>query len=193
MITVFTRVETDDIDSLLADPEVVLALVEDLGFDPGNLLALAGQAENIENVDPIALLQSMEDRWNGEGQTFSLEDQIHLLTHILQHTEIHKDSKIATLHRAGRAVSIYTDHGPVRVISPDEVKAIAEELDMLPVENIQGYAKLETLNADGVLPHERWNEQELITAPLWQLYDALGLFFRNASEGSQYILLAVTE
>lgn len=193
MITVFTRVETDDIDSLINDPEVVLALVEDLGFDPSDLLSLAGQAENIENVDPMALLQSMEERWNGEGQTFSLEDQIYLLTHILQQTEIHKGSRIANLHRAGKAAPVYTEHGPVRVITPEEAKEIAQELELLPVENIQGYAKLERLNAAGVLPHENWTEQELITAPLWQLYDALGLFFKNASEGDQYILLAVTD
>ena len=45
MITTFTRVATDDLDALIDDEELVLSLVNNLGFDSQLVQQLAGNAE----------------------------------------------------------------------------------------------------------------------------------------------------
>ncbi len=65
-IMVFSRIDADGFDSFMADPELVLAVVEDMGFDPEDL---------VRNPDPEALYALMEGRWNGEERNFSFENK----------------------------------------------------------------------------------------------------------------------
>lgn len=186
MITTFTRVATDDLDSLIDDDELVLSLVNDLGFDGQLVQQLAGDSES---ADPETLFKTLESRWNGHGQIYSLEDQIDLLTHIVGHSS--EDlSPLANLSTAGRATTINNDHGAIRVLFPAQIDEINDSLISLPVEVLQGKAELETLNSAAVLPHKGWTQQELISAPLWQIYDGLCTFFQNAVDNDEYILLA---
>jgi|GEM_PF-2294602 hypothetical protein len=186
MITTFTRVATDDLDALIDDEELVLSLVNDLGFDSQLVRQLAG---NAESANPETLFQTLEGRWNGQGQVYSIEDQIGLLMHTIQNST--EDlSPLAQLAKAGRATSISNDHGPIRVLFPAQIDEINDSLTSLPVEVLQAKAKLESLNSDAVPPHKKWTQQELIAAPLWQIYDGLCSFFQNATDADEYILMA---
>ncbi|MFC5050972.1 DUF1877 family protein [Rubritalea spongiae] len=182
MITTFTRVQTDDLDDLIQDEELVISLVTELGFDANILKQLAG---NAEATDPETLFHTLENRWNGHGQVFSLEDQAELLSHIVQHTESLKDSPLATLPSAGRATPINIDNENVRVLFPSQIDEINDALIALPVETLQAHAQQLTENS--ILKIE---QAELISAPLWQLYDGLCTFFQNATDADEYILLA---
>lgn len=189
MITTFTRVATDDLDALIDDEELVLSLVNDLGFDSDLLKQLAGSASS---ANPEELFQTLESRWNGHGQVYSLEDQIDLLMHVVQQSS--EDlSPLAYLEKAGRATSISNDCGPVRVLFPAQIDEINDTLIGLPVEILQGKANIEALNAAQVAPHTAWTQQELISAPLWQIYDGLCTFFQNAVDADEYILMAKQE
>ncbi|MEO1856285.1 MAG: DUF1877 family protein [Rubritalea sp.] len=187
MITTFTRVATDDLDALIDDEELVLSLVNDLGFDSQRVQQLAG---NAEAANPETLFHTLEGRWNGQGQVYSIEDQIGLLMHTVQRST--EDlSPLAQLAKAGRATNISNGHGAIRVLFPAQIDEINDSLTSLPVEVLQGKADLESLNADAIPPHNEWTQQELITAPLWQIYDGLCTFFQNAVDADEYILLAV--
>lgn len=183
MITTFTRVSTDDIDSLIQDEELVMSLVTELGFDADILKQLAG---NAESADPETLFHTLESRWNGHGQIFSLEDQIKLLTQITSNFSEFTDSPLATLSKAGRAIPITLNGENVRVILPSQIDEINDSLIALPVENLQAQAqKLQESNELAI------EQTELISAPLWQLYDGLCTFFQNAVDADEYILIAV--
>ena len=189
MITTFTRVTTDDLDSLIDDEELVLSLVNDLGFDGQLVQQLAG---NSESADPETLFKTLEGRWNGHGQVYSLEDQIELLMSIVSYSN--EDlSPLASLSTAGRATTINNDHGAIRVLFPAQIDEINDSLISLPVEVLQGKAELDSLNEAAVPPHKTWTQQELISAPLWQIYDGLCTFFQNAVDADEYILLAKQE
>lgn len=186
MITTFTRVETDDLDALIDDEELVLSLVNDLGFDSDVLKQLAG---NASSANPEELFQTLESRWNGQGQVYSIEDQIELLMHVVQHSS--EDlSPLAELAKAGRATNISNELGPIRVLFPAQIDEINDSLISLPVEILQGKASIDSLNSEKVAPHNEWSQQELISAPLWQIYDGLCTFFQNAVDADEYILLA---
>lgn len=186
MITTFTRVATDDLDALIDDEELVLSLVNDLGFDGQLVQQLAG---NAEAANPEALFQTLEGRWNGQGQVFSIEDQIELLEHIVSQSH-EGNNPLGQLSKAGRATNIHNDHGPIRVLFPSQIDAINDSLTSLPVEVLQGKADLERINSAAVLPHKEWTQQELISAPLWQIHDGLCTFFQNATDADEYILMA---
>ena len=187
MITTFTRVATDDLDALIDDEELVLSLVNDLGFDGQLVQQIAG---NAEKANPETLFQTLEGRWNGQGQVYSIEDQIYLLEHITG-SESEENTPLSQLSKSGRATNIHNDHGPIRVLFPSQIDAINDALISLPVEVLQGKAELDSLNAAAVLPHKTWTQQELISAPLWQIYDGLCTFFQNATDANEYILMAV--
>jgi hypothetical protein len=182
MITTFTRLHIEDIDTLIDDEELVHSLVTDLGFDSQALQQLAG---NAESADPETLFRTLESRWNGYGQGFSLEDQIDLLTHALRSSETHKSSAAAQLQSAGRATPISVDGHPVRLLAPTNVEAIHHNLDSLPLENLQAIAQ-KLLDQ----PTFSLTQAELVSAPLWQLYDGLTCFFENATNDGQFILMA---
>ena len=67
-ILVFTRMPAAGFDDFMADPEAVLATVEDMGFDQEEMMAIMATG------DPEPLLQLMEGRWSGEEMNFSFEN-----------------------------------------------------------------------------------------------------------------------
>jgi hypothetical protein len=181
MITTFTRIQTDDLDSLIQDDELITSLVTNLGFDADLIKQLAGDASN---ADPETLFQTLESRWNGHGQIFSIEDQLPLLSTVVANTAEFADSALCNLSKAGRAIPTTIDGEHVRVIFPTQVDEINDSLTSFPVENLQAYAQ--QLMGNGILKMEH---ADLIQAPLWQLYDGLCTFFQNAADGDEHILV----
>ncbi|MGJ8672324.1 DUF1877 family protein [Rubritalea sp.] len=182
MITTFTRVQTDDLDALIQDDELVVSLVKELGFDPKILKQLAG---NAESADPEMLFHTLENRWNGHGQVFSIEDQGELLSQIVSSTDEHQNSPLAALSSAGRAIPVRVDGENVRVLFPSLIDEINDSLTALPIEILQAHAQKLAEKSSLEIEHTA-----LISAPLWQLYDGLCTFFQNATDADEYILLA---
>lgn len=183
-ITIFTRVPIQDLDAFIADPEVVLALTEDFGYDPTDVLNLASDPENI---DPMHLFQIMEERYNGHGQTLSIEKEAPLLNHLLK--THYPGSLLETLANGGYPTPISNDHGPIKIFLPEPVQKIAQALQNLPVETLQAHANLDQIS----LPHTTLTKDQIITAPLWQLYEGLTTFFQNAARENQHILTSTQE
>lgn len=180
MITTLTRVPIDNLDDFIADEEVVLALTEQFGFDTSEILNLAADPETI---DPMALFQTMEERWNGHGQTFSLENQLPLLNYLLK--TYYSNTPLEILADGGYPTPIFTENGPIKIFLPDPVKKISKSLNNLTMKALQAHANVESI----ILSDEiTLNQQEIITAPLWQLYEGLVTFFKNASAENHYIL-----
>ncbi|WP_018970950.1 DUF1877 family protein [Rubritalea marina] len=183
----FTRVVSDDIDSLIHDEELVLALVTELGFDSSALIQVAS---NAEQADPEALFQLLNERWSGEGQVFSLEDQLPLLLHCVQllsgdHT------LLSSILKRSRAIPVSHAGESIRVLFPHQVIEIHESLQEIAVEALQAKVDVAGINHAIVPPHgSDWSEQEMITAPLWQIYDGFCRFFENAANQEAYILIA---
>lgn len=183
----FTRVVRDNIDSLIHDEELVIALVTDLGFDSSALMQVAADAEQ---ADPEALFKLLNERWSGEGQVFSIEDQLPLLLHSVgQLSEDH--DLLANLIKRSRAIPVSHDGEHIRVLFPHQVEEIHESLQEIAVEVLQGKVSVDSLNTAVVAPHgSQWSDQEMITAPLWQIYEGFCRFFENAANEEAYILIA---
>lgn len=184
----FTRIVTDDIDSIIFDEELLIELVQELGFDSQSLQQLS---QTPEQANPESLFNLLHQRWSGEGQVFSLEDQFPLLQHCVHHSEL-KQSQLADIFKISRATPTCINGHNIRVLFPHHIDDIAEELRELPVEVLQAKANLDDLNTSRVAPHHgEWTQQELISAPLWQIYDGLCRFFENAADEGSYILLGL--
>ncbi|MFC4991535.1 hypothetical protein [Rubritalea tangerina] len=182
MIT-FTRVNIEDIDSFLHDEELVLTLINELGFDSSLLKQLAG---NTTALDPEALFHSLENRWNGHGQVFSLEDQMALLESAFAAYDKPETTSLTRLSTAGRATPVSHDGTLIRLLFPHDISNINEALIAAPVENLQAASQKKV----ATLPEPYNTLESLISAPLWQIYDGLCTFFQNASDADEYILVA---
>ncbi len=184
----FTRIQTDDIDSIIFDEELLIELVQELGFDAQSLQLLSKKPEQ---ANPESLFNLLHQRWSGEGQVFSLEDQFPLLQHCLRNSKI-QQSQLADVFKVSRATPTVFNGHHIRVLLPHQVDDIAEECRKLPVEVLQAKASLDGLNASRVAPHHgEWSQQELISAPLWQIYDGLCRYFENAANDESFIFLSL--
>jgi len=122
-IMVFSRIDADGFDQFMEDPELVLAVVEDMGFDQNDL---------IKNPDPELLYQLMEGRWSGEQRNFSFEKCWPTLEKVAA-----KNDVLELIQKGGRNSQIYNDEGPVLVLSPDQVSRADQGLAKLPI-NVDG-------------------------------------------------------
>ncbi len=113
-ILVFTRMPADGFDDFMSDPEVVLATVEDMGFDQDEMM------QSMSGGDPSQLVQLMQGRWSGEEANFAFESYWELLLEKLPEHKTVLDQVLVS----GRRSQIYTDFAEIRVLSPDQVMAV---------------------------------------------------------------------
>lgn len=166
-ILVFTRVPAVEIDSLMSDPEEVMATVEDMGFDQSDMMATLTS----QGGDPGALYYMMEGRWSGEETNFSFERLWDELVGKLG-TDATALAVLNLIKNEGRNSQIYNEYGPVKVLTPDQVKRANEGLEaMLWV-------------ADE-------NKQSEESQALEDLFDALKVFFGFASGESDFVLVSL--
>jgi len=182
MISTFTRVPIDNLDDFIADEEVVIALTEQFGFETSEIINLASDPEN---VDPMTLFQTMEERWNGHGQIFSLEQEAPLLNHLLKAHYPH--TPLETLANGGYPTPVLNEEGPIKIFLPDPVKKISTALNDLSIENLQAHANLDFITLQNNIT---LTKDKIISAPLWQLYEGLTTFFQNAAQENHHILLS---
>ena len=120
-ITIFTRMDAKGFDDFIADPEVVLAVVEDMGFDQEDLSA---------NTDPELLYQLMEGRWSGEERNFSFEKCWDTLTKFCPDND-----SLKLIKSGGRNSQIYNEEGPILVLSPEQITRAEPSIASIEIEN----------------------------------------------------------
>lgn len=118
-IMVFSRIDAEGFDDFMADPELVLAVVEDMGFD---------QEDLAKNPGPEALYAMMEGRWSGEQRNFSFEKSWPALKQSFADNEALK-----LIETGGRNSQIYNEEGPITVYTPDQVARIDDGLSGLEI------------------------------------------------------------
>lgn len=132
---VFSRIDADGFDEFMSDPELVLAVVEDMGFDQEDFSKLAS------SPDPQVLYQMMEGRWSGEERNFSFEKCWDTLK-----KSVGDNAALKLIESGGRNSQIYNEVGPIQVLSPDQASRADEELSKLAL-NVEGDSDEEfTLN-----------------------------------------------
>ncbi len=116
-ILVFTRMGADGFDDFMGDPEVVIATVEDMGFDQEEILS------SMTAGDPGQLIQLMEGRWSGEGVNFAFEN---LWSNLLG--KFPENRILNMILKEGRHSQIHTEYGEIRVLSVDQVVRASDGL-----------------------------------------------------------------
>lgn len=185
MILTYTRVPAEGFDEFLADEPAVLALTTELQLSTEDLAALAEQQREL---DPSSFLPALEGRWSGEQPTFSLEQAWGHLQHLLNQIN---QSQLSTLITGGRATHIYTEHGPLRVLSPSQVQSLNSALKTIELSKLKNRSNIIELIELQVPPLlAAWNPEA--QAELWTLYPALQKFFGLASEAEEFVITAIS-
>ncbi len=167
-VMVFSRVPADGIDALMDDPELVLATVEDMGFDQEDMMTmLSGQGG-----DPGALYYMMEGRWSGEETNFSFEKLWDELKQKFADDSA-SSAVLKMIQTEGRNSQIYNEYGPVRVLSVDQVNRAQNVLDTMVLATTDD-AKY---------------DQE--AQSLGDLFEALKTFFRIADAEEEFVLVSL--
>jgi len=112
-ILVFTRIPAEEIDGFMENPELVLAMVEGVGFDRNDLL------ESFGGKDSASLYQLMEGRWSGEEMNFSFENYWGKLEMVILNRDL-----LDEVVRGGRDSQIFTEVREIRVLNPSQVQKI---------------------------------------------------------------------
>ena len=163
-IMVFSRVEADGIDAFMDDGDLVLATVEDMGFDQEDMMGMLTR----QGGDPGALYSLMEGRWSGEETNFSFEKLWSMFT---ENVGGEGNKLIHLIEKEGRDSQIYTEVGAIRVLSPGQVQLASD-----------GLAELTLSLSDSV---EDENEQSLKT-----LFPALQTFFKISADEGEFVLVS---
>ncbi len=117
---VFTRMPADGFDNFMADPELVIAVVENMGFgDKEEISKLA-----LEDMDKA--LQVLEGFGQGEWMSFGFEN---CWASFLD--KFPQDKILKMIVDEGRNTQIYTEYGEIRVLSQSQVVRASEGLSKL--------------------------------------------------------------
>jgi uncharacterized protein DUF1877 len=169
---------------LLADPEKANSF-----FNP-----LRDPNENLEQMS------EREQQQEEAGQFFDLYKEWHTLHYLLTgESSLEEPSRapapLGNAVRGGTPTSIYGVYGPIeagcgpiRSLNPDEVRAVAEALHQIPVDELGRRFDA----AATVLPHiysQRWSEDE--REWLLEVYARLIIFFNKAAEAGNMMLLSL--
>lgn len=159
-ILVFTRMPAVGFDAFMADPEAVIATVEDMGFDQGEMLS-----SMTYSGDPSQLVKLMEGRWSGEEMNFSFESYWPILLE-----KFPQNSLLKMIKEEGRRSKIFTDFGEIFVLNPAQVRRAHEGLEAMQLVELNSY-----------------NEEEFM---LEDLFCGLKRFFYHAFEAGEFVLVS---
>ena len=167
----FSRVPTRQIEELMSDSELVVGVLEDMGF-------------NIEDeLDNDTMLSLMESRWQGMEQSYSLESFAPIAHQIL--LDSCAPAALNLLLKGGKASEVEWKGTTVHVLSPAEVTAIALALTNIDLLTLR-QAWAESEKWERALPNTSEEEKELF----WMLFPGLIAFFNLAAEARDCVLRA---
>ena len=181
---VFSRVSTLHINELMEDPELVLGLIDDMGFSIDDEDA---------PVDSDAMLSILESRWQGHEQNYSLEEFSDLAQHVL--LDVCCPTTLDLLFKGGKASSVYTCAGagdsksaqgqslPVCVLSPAEVEKINANFSTVDLIQLQqdwmDMKKVKSIKPDATV-------EDIDT--FWMLFPGIFQFFQHAYQKRECVL-----
>jgi hypothetical protein len=94
--------------------------------------------------------------------------------------------------RGGSPTPMEATFGPVRYLTPDEVREVAEALRSITAEELHRRFDSEEFNRREIYPNPRpggWDEWQL--EPLLEMYPEFVEFFRRAAEAGDVVLLSL--
>ncbi len=91
----------------------------------------------------------------------------------------------------GTPTPMDTGMGPVRSLAPEQVRAVADALSAIPVEELRRRFDPAAFNARRIYPGlGGWNEEER-EALLDEMYPELVEYFRRAAEAGDFVLISL--
>lgn len=159
-VLVFTRMPADGFDSFMSDPEVVIATVEDMGFDQEQMM------QSMFSGDPGQLLQLMEGRWSGAEANFAFESYWDVLLGKFPNQQ----EALKEIIEGGRKSHIHTDVAVIRVLNPDKVSKAQSELSAMNLPVSTAGSEVDMMLED--------------------LFPALQRFFSYAAEADEFVLVS---
>lgn len=165
----FSRVPTEHIEELMADSELVTALLEDMGFSLE------------DEPDENEILAVLERRWQGEEQNYTLEHYAEAAKLIL--LDNLPIEVMELLFNGGKASGIKLNHSAVCVLSPAEVHKIHLHLGKIDLAELQ-YHWLNIEKLGESLPEATAEEVDTC----WAVFPGIFRFFQLASEQSECVV-----
>lgn len=93
--------------------------------------------------------------------------------------------------QGGTATQWPCTYGPVRSLTPNEVRAVADALSGISVEELRSRFSVESFNAAQIYPHgrrARWTDED--AESVFAIYPRVVEFFRSAARDGDMILLS---
>ncbi len=153
----------------MGDPELVLELIQDMGFDVE------------DSPDTEAMLSILESRWQGNEQNFGLEHFSDLVPHVL--LDATDPGTMELLLKGGKASPVKSEGQAIYVLSPAEVHSISTALATVDLMKLQ-HDWMDRDRFRSIMPDAK--DEDIDT--FWMFFPGLWTFFANATNEQQCVL-----
>ena len=165
----YSRVPARHIEELMQEPELVIELVQDMGFS---------LEDNLNSDEMLGLLES---RWQGNEQNYSLEEFSDITQHVL--LDVCPAKALNLLFKEGKKSKVSINNQAIFVLSPHEVHAVALALYNIDLASLQQ----EWMRIDKFLSIRPTIEAKDIDL-FWMLFPGIVSFFNHASANEECVL-----
>lgn len=151
--------------------------------------------DSFDFSDPEAMLAKLEEQ-EADERYFSLEKEWHALHFLITgDSGLEGDTQLqppyCNVVMGGTPTQFEATYGFVRYLTPEEVRAVAELLSAISVEELRQRFDPAEFNTAEIYPNPRpsgWAEEEI--EPLLDMYPELVEFFQNAARDGDIVLLS---
>jgi hypothetical protein len=108
-------------------------------------------------------------------------------------TKHHAKDPLHNVVMGGRKTKISTGYGPARMLSVEDVRAIAKALGQISVDDLRRRFSAEEFNAADIYPNPQpggWCEEEI--EGVFHLYPQLVTFFQQAAKAGEIVIVYAT-
>ncbi|HEY9697739.1 MAG TPA: YfbM family protein [Trichocoleus sp.] len=178
----YRRVTPKEFSELQNDPEAAESF---FGLD----------LDSFNFSNPEAMLAKFQEQ-EADERYFSLEKEWHALHFLITgDSSLEGDTQLqppyCNIVVGGTPTQFEATYGFVRYLTPEEVRAVAELLSTISVEELRRRFDPAEFNAAKIYPNPRpggWDEEEI--EPLLEMYPELVEFFQNAARDGDIVLLS---
>lgn len=178
----YKRVTSEKFSELQNDPEAAESFFE-------------LELDDFDFSSPEATLTKLQEQ-EADERWFSLEKEWSALHFLLTgesslEGDTQADSPYCNVVMGGTLTEFEAGYGFVRYLTPEEVRAVAELLRTISVDELRQRFDPAAFNAAQVYPNPQpggWDEEEI--EPLLETYPELVEFFQNAARNGDMVLLS---
>jgi hypothetical protein len=178
----YRRVTPQEFSELQTDPEAAESF---FGLD----------LDSFDFSNPEAMLAKLQEQ-KADERRFSLEKEWHALHFLITgDSSLESDTQLqppyCNIVMEGTPTQFEATYGFVRYLTPEEVRAVAELLSTISVEELRQRFDPAAFNAAKIYPNPRpggWDDEEI--EPLLEMYPELVEFFQNAARDGDIVLLS---